>query len=197
MSITHIKFPGWQICFDTHFYVRQRCVGSCRWVDGVSEADRVGYSPCSKPLAVEGYLSQQMPERGRCFSSSMRQIPRARFILYLFSYLFIPVQLGASQLHTNTMGQHLPPCAFVWSLCLLSCVGGGGAGAGEQTEGEGRGGTGHQCGNAAVWSRIWASGSQHRKALLAAMWESERKTMRTWRGGCLPLWDCMWILMSW
>ncbi len=79
----------------------------------VSEADRVGYSPCSKPLAVEGYLLQQMPERGRCFSSSMRQIPRARFILYLFSYLFIPAPLGASQLHTNTMGQTL---ASMWPL---------------------------------------------------------------------------------
>ena len=90
MRVTHIKFVGWQICFDTHFYVRQRCVGSCRWVERVSEADRVGYSPCSKPLAVEGYLLQQMPERGRCFSSSMRQIPRARFILYLYSCLFIP-----------------------------------------------------------------------------------------------------------
>ncbi len=115
MSVTHIKFVGWQICFDTHFYVRQRCVGSCWWVERVSEADRVGYSPCSKPLAVEGYLLQQMPERGRCFSSSMRQIPRARFILYLYNYLFIPVQLGASQLHTNTMGQHR---AFVlWQQC--------------------------------------------------------------------------------
>lgn len=37
----------------------------------------------------------------------MRQIPRARFILYLYSYLFIPVQLGASPLHTDTMGQTL------------------------------------------------------------------------------------------
>ena len=113
MSTTHIKFVGWKMCFDTHFYVCQCCVGSRRWVDRVSEADRAGYLPCSKPLAVEGYLSQQMPERGRCFSSSTRQIPRARFILYLFSYLFIPVQLGASQTHTNTTGQCVPPCAFV------------------------------------------------------------------------------------
>lgn len=71
----------------------------------MSEGDRVGYSPCSKPLAVEQYLLQQMPERGRCFSSSMRQIPRARFILYLYSCLFMPVQLGASQLHTNAVGK--------------------------------------------------------------------------------------------
>lgn len=113
MSATHIKFVGWQICFDTRFYVRQHCVGSCQRVERVSGADRVGYSPCSKPLAVEGYLSQQMPERGRCFSSSMRQIPRARFILYLFSSLFIPVQLGVSQLHTDTLGQHLPCSAVV------------------------------------------------------------------------------------
>lgn len=113
MSATHIKFVGWQICFDTHFYVRQRCVGSCQRVERVSGADRVGYSPCSKPLVVEGYLSQQMPERGRCFSSSMRQIPRARVIHYLFISLFIPVQLGVSQLHTNTLGQHLPLCALV------------------------------------------------------------------------------------
>lgn len=38
-----------------------------------------------------------MPERGRCFSSSMRQIPRARWILYLYSRVFIPVPLGCTQ----------------------------------------------------------------------------------------------------
>lgn len=120
MSAAHIKFVGWQICFDTHFYVRQSCVGSCQRVERVRGADRVGYSPCSKPLAVEGYLSQQMPERGRCFSSSMRQIPRARAIIYLLSSLFLPVQLGVSQLQTNTPGQHSPLCALVlWLSCWL------------------------------------------------------------------------------
>lgn len=184
MSITHIKFPGWQICFDTHFYVRQRCVGSCRWVDRVSEADRVGYSPCSKPLAVEGYLSQQMPERGRCFSSSMRQIPRARFILYLFSYLFIPVQLGASQLHTNTMGQHLPPCAFVFAVCWW---------CGRRWErGQGISVEMVQCDPE---SERVAHNTGRQCSLLCG--RAREKTMRTWRGGCLPLWDCMWILMSW
>lgn len=84
---SQLKFAGWQICFDTHFYARQDCVASCQRVGRASAADRVGYSPCSKPLAVEGYLLQQMPERDRCFSSSMRQIPGARFILYLFIYL--------------------------------------------------------------------------------------------------------------
>lgn len=180
MSVTHMKFVGWQICFDTHFYVRQCCVGSCRWVEGVSEADRVGYSPCSKPLAVEGYLLQQMPERGRCFSSSMRQIPRARFILYLYSYLFIPVQLGASQLHTNTMGQHLPLCGIcVVAVALLR-------------EGQGNNMEVVQCDPKS--EQVAQHTGRH---CFAAMWESERKTVRTCKGGCLPLWDSMWILLSW
>lgn len=104
------------------------------------ESDRVGSSPCTKPLAVEGYLSQQMPGRDRCFSSSMRQIPRARSILYLYSCLFIP-GLGASQLHANTTGGPSPRCAFVAPVR----------------------GTGLPRGNGAAWSGIWASGSAHRK----------------------------------
>lgn len=50
----------------------------------------------------------------------MRQIPRARFILYLYSYLFIPMQLGTSQLHTNTEGQSLATmCICAVEVVLL------------------------------------------------------------------------------
>lgn len=147
------------------------CVGSCKRVERVHEADRVGYSPCSKPLAVKGYLSQQMPERGRCFSSSMRQIPGARFILYLFSYLFIPERLGASPLHTNTIGQHLPLCACDVVVRERHGIN--------------------------VEMVQWDPESEqvtHKKRHM--VWESNTKTVLRFMGGYLSLCYCMCILCS-
>lgn len=81
---------------------------------------RVGYSPGSKPLVTQRYLLEQTPGKGRCFSSSMRQIPRARFILYLYSCLFIPVQPGASQMHTKAArDKHLPPRGLAREQILM------------------------------------------------------------------------------
>lgn len=111
-----------QVCWLTNlFWHSFSCTPASRWfmsVGRTSEADRVGYSPFSKPLAVEGYLLQQMPERGRCFSSSMRQIPRLGFILYLYSYLFIPAQLGASQRNAYTMG----PTRVTMCICAVEAT---------------------------------------------------------------------------
>lgn len=85
----------------------------------MSEAYRVGYSSCSKPVAVGGYLLQQMPERGRCFSSSMRQIPQAKAysLYFFFSYLFTTEKHGPSQLYRNTLGQlfaTMRVCVAAW-----------------------------------------------------------------------------------
>lgn len=151
-------------------------------VGRTNEADRVGYSPFSKPLAVEGYLLQQMPERGRCFSSSMRQIPRVRFILYLYSYLFIPAQLGASQRNTYTMG----PTRVTMCICAVEAM--------LLWEGEGL-----DKGMVSIIHNLSKRPSTQGDIVCNFVGKQEKKKtlLRTCRGGCLPLWDCMQILQSW
>ncbi len=101
-------------------------------------------------------------------------LERGLFFIYLATYLSQRRLVPPSCTQT-LWDKHSPLCGH----CL--CHGGGGTGKR----------TGHRRGNCVAWSKIWASGAAHRKPLFATMWECERKTVRTCRGGWLPLWDYM------
>lgn len=98
------------------------------------------------------------------------------YSLFIYSCLFIPSQLGASQLHTNTTGETLA------TMCICATARG----------------TGHQRGNGAVWSKIWGKCLSNTgnivRNYVGAREKKDKQSEHVARW--LALWDCMWILLS-
>lgn len=114
MSATHIKFVGWQICFDTHFYVHHRCAGSCQWVERewvrlIELATRrapnpwrwrdIFYSRCQREADAFHLQWDKFLERGL-------------FFIYIATYLS-QCSLVPPRCTQILWDEHLPLCAFV------------------------------------------------------------------------------------
>lgn len=146
MSATHVKFVGWQICFDTYFYVSERCAGSCRWVERVRLIE-LATRRAPNPWRLRDIFCTRCQREADAFHLQWDKfLERGLFFIYIAGYL-------------SQCSLVPPSCTqILWDntrhyvhLCYSGC-------------GTARG-TGHRRGNDAVWFKIWASGSAHRKTL--------------------------------